>query len=506
MNDKLKTLLLEDVQKDAELLQEILTSEGYTLEMDVVENESDYISKLKRQNYDIIYADYSLPSFNGQQALVLAKNICPNVPFIFISGTIGEDRAVELLKQGATDYVLKDRIHRVGMATKRALGAMAQLKQFRQKEIEIQTSRKLLQNIINNALDSIYVKDLKGRYLLFNEAAERVTGILATEVIGRDDTFIFSESEAKQFKESDQQVFDNGLPVESEGPITMGDGTQRIFHTIKCPMYDDNGRMTGLFGITRDVTDRKLMEQSLIDAKEKAEESDRLKTAFLQNISHEIRTPLNAIVGFSGLLEDAELSREKVVSYIEIISRSSDQLTSIISDIISIATIESGLEKVSEYELDLNDMLRNLNEQYVVLANKQNLTLTMDIQDSNKSNWIVTDGVKLNRILQNLIGNSVKFTEYGSVKMGYSVCDSELHFFVEDTGIGIPEDMLENIFKRFIRVESDFAIKLRGSGLGLSIAKAYVELLGGKIEVTSKLGEGSRFVFTIPYKRAKGFQ
>ena len=176
MKTKLYALLLEDVKKDAELLQEILADEGYDLEVDVVQTEQNFVAYLKKNNYDIIFADYTLPTFNGQFALELAKIIAPNVPFISISGTIGEDRAVELLKQGATDYILKDRMERLGFATKRALDAASHLNKFRQQEIEIQTNRRLLQTVINNALDSIYIKDNTGKYLLVNEAAERNNG------------------------------------------------------------------------------------------------------------------------------------------------------------------------------------------------------------------------------------------------------------------------------------------------------------------------------------------
>lgn len=362
MSKNLKALLLEDIQQDAELLQELLEAEGYMVDMDVVESKADYFDKINKQNYDILYADYTLPSFNGKDALELAKNVCPNIPFVFISGTIGEDIAVEMVKQGATDYVLKDRIHRVGMVTKRALEASTQLKQFRQMQVEMQTNRRLLQNIIN-------------------KASERYSGVLEKDIIGRDDTFAFSEEDAKQFMESDRKVFETGEPFEMEGPVKQKDGTHRIIHTIKCPLYDENGQMTGLFGISRDITERTMMEQSLIEAKNKAEESDRLKTAFLQNISHEIRTPLNAIVGFTGLLDDPDLALDKSRKYIEIISQSSDQLTSIISDIISISTIESGLEKLTLYELELNEMMQNLYEQNKPHAERQNLEFTVHLPD-----------------------------------------------------------------------------------------------------------------------------
>ncbi|MGE0021915.1 MAG: response regulator [Draconibacterium sp.] len=503
MCGKLYALLLEDVPKDAELLREMLADEGFDLRVDIVDTEQAYISCLKNHDYDIIYADFTLPAFNGQEALELAKIICPYVPFICISGTIGEDRAVELLKQGATDYVLKDRMERLPFATKRALDAAAQLSKFRQTEIELQTNRRLLQTIINNATDVIYIKDLNCNYILVNEAAEKAIGKTSAEVIGKNDTFFFSASEAETMIEMDKKVIAGGVPKTIEETITLADGTTHIFSTIKSPMFDDFGKITGLFGIARDITERKQMEDKLIEAKEKAEESDNLKTAFLHNISHEIRTPLNAIVGFSGLLSDPETDAEKRKHFIDIILQSSDQLLLIIADIVDIATIEAGQVKIIEKEIELNSMLKLLFDQFLLKANKQNITLALNSFLPDTEIRIIADETKLSQILSNLISNALKFTKQGNVNFGYQIKEDEIEFVVEDTGIGIPATMHNEIFKRFRQVESTTARQFGGSGLGLSISKAYVEMLGGKIWLDSDLGKGSTFYFTIPYKRAQ---
>lgn len=496
-------LLLEDVPKDAELLKEMLLDEGFDIQIDVVETESAYVSSLKSHNYDIIYADFTLPSFNGQEALVLAKIICPYVPFICISGTIGEDRAVELLKQGATDYVLKDRMERLPFATKRALDAAFQLSKFRRTEIELQTNRKLLQTIINNAIDTIYIKDLHGNYLLINEAAEKAIGKTSAEVIGKDDTFFFSASEAQMIKGLDKKVLERRVSQTFEEIVTLADGNIHVFSTIKSPMFDDFGEPTGLFGIARDITERKEMENSLIEAKEKAEESDRLKTAFLHNISHEIRTPMNAIVGFSGFLSDPDLVHEKRKQFTDIIIQSSDQLLSIITDIISIASIEAGQEKAIEKEFDLNITLKQLHEQFLIVAKRKNVSLNLVPSLTYIEDNVISDGTKLVQILSNLIVNALKFMKEGHVNFGYVVKDTEIEFFVEDTGIGIPHEMHTEIFKRFRQVETSATRQFGGSGLGLSISKAYVEILGGKIWLNSVINKGSTFYFTIPYKKAQ---
>ncbi|MDX9881316.1 MAG: ATP-binding protein [Prolixibacteraceae bacterium] len=500
MSTPLYALLLEDVQKDAELLHELLIDEGFDIQMDVVEREPDYVSSLKSNNYDIILADFTLPGFNGQHALEYAKDICPAIPFICISGTIGEDRAVELLKQGATDYVLKDRLERLGFAVRRALEAAGHLKKFKQAEIEAKTNRKLLQTIINNALDIIYIKDINGRYLLINEATEKAFGKRSSAVTGKDDFFILPETEARQISETDRKVIHGGVPVTFEESLTFSDGQIHILHTIKCPMFDDYGNPSGLFGIARDITERKQMEENMRKAKEKAEESDRLKTAFLHNISHEIRTPMNAIVGFSELLSDPYLPVEKRSEFTNIISKSSKQLLSIISDIVSIATLEAKQEKITEDIVNLNEILITLHAQFELRAKQKNLLFGVNCGLDNENAIIRTDQTKLIQILSNLINNAIKFTQQGHVNFGYQLtAGNEVEFYVDDTGIGISPDMQEIIFQRFRQADSTISDIYGGTGLGLSISRGYVELLGGKIEVKSQPGQGSVFRFTIPY-------
>jgi len=285
--------------------------------------------------------------------------------------------------------------------------------------------------------------------------------------------------------------------------VTLADGNIHVFSTIKSPMFDDFGEPTGLFGIARDITERKEMENSLIEAKEKAEESDRLKTAFLHNISHEIRTPMNAIVGFSGFLSDPDLVHEKRKQFTDIIIQSSDQLLSIITDIISIASIEAGQEKAIEKEFDLNITLKQLHEQFLIVAKRKNVSLNLVPSLTYIEDNVISDGTKLVQILSNLIVNALKFMKEGHVNFGYVVKDTEIEFFVEDTGIGIPHEMHTEIFKRFRQVETSATRQFGGSGLGLSISKAYVEILGGKIWLNSVINKGSTFYFTIPYKKAQ---
>ena len=251
-----------------------------------------------------------------------------------------------------------------------------------------------------------------------------------------------------------------------------------------------------------DITSRKNAMTELIAAKEKAEESDKLKTAFLHNVSHESRTPMNAIIGFSTLLNDPDLTEEDRTQYIDIIFQSGSQLLSIINDIVDIANVESGQVKVNLTQMNLNSTLKSLNEQFRINRKQNNVSMSLSTILPDEDSNIITDNTKLVQILSNLINNSIKFTRDGQIDFGYVLKDKLLEFFVKDTGIGIPSEYHSRIFDRFYQVDSAVSRQYSGTGLGLSICKGYVELLGGTIKVESESGKGTEFIFTIPFLRA----
>ena len=262
-----------------------------------------------------------------------------------------------------------------------------------------------------------------------------------------------------------------------------------------------NNEINGYIGTITDISEIKRFEIDLLNAKEKAEESDSLKTAFLHNISHEVRTPMNAIIGFSDLIIDPDLTPEIRNEFIQTIVQSSNQLLSIITQIVNMATIETGQEKIYEKEISLNSIFRMVLEQFRSEADRKNISLKYNTAFPDSEDKIKSDETKLIQIISNLISNAFKFTKYGSINFGYVLKDKYLEFYVKDTGIGIPKEMHKEIFERFRQVETSLAREYEGAGLGLSISKAYVELLGGKIWLTSKPGEGSVFYFNIPYNK-----
>ncbi len=243
------------------------------------------------------------------------------------------------------------------------------------------------------------------------------------------------------------------------------------------------------------------INEDLIISKEKAEESNRLKSAFLANINHEIRTPMNGIMGFAELLKDVELSIENQQKYINIINKSSVRLLHTIEDIIKISRIEAGVEKKFITEVNVNEQLKDIYEFFIPDADKKGLRFSLTNTLLKQDAIIEIDQAKIYSILSNLVKNAIKFTEKGSVEFGCYVNGKNLKIFVKDTGIGIPLDRHPYIFDRFVQADIEDKAVHEGSGLGLAIAKSYVDMLGGQIGLESKEGFGSFFSVTIPLQQ-----
>ena len=269
---------------------------------------------------------------------------------------------------------------------------------------------------------------------------------------------------------------------------------------IVSAIRNSDGIITNFVAVKEDITEQKKMMDALIAAKEKAEENDRLKSAFLANISHEIRTPMNGILGFSELLKEPQLSGEEQAEYIDLIHQSGQRMLNLINDLIDISRIEAGETYPQIAETPINEVCHDLCAFFKPQADKKGLRLTCTTGLPDHESIIVTDQIKLQQILTNLVQNSLKFTRTGSIDIGYARKGNMLTFYVSDSGIGVPLEMQHKIFERFRQADNSLTRAHEGSGLGLSISKAYVEMLGGTIRVVSEGdSKGSRFTFSIPY-------
>ena len=302
---------------------------------------------------------------------------------------------------------------------------------------------------------------------------------------------------SKKLIKSEMQAAINNERNYFEFKHKLSNGTVRNVEVYSNPIQIDDKKH--LISIIHDITARKIAEKELIKAKEHAEESDRLKSAFLSNMSHEIRTPMNGILGFSSLLKQPGLKGEEQQKYIQIIEKAGARMLNIINDIVSISSIESGLMKVDLQESNINEQIEYIYTFFKPEVEAKGMELSFKNTLPSKEAIIKTDREKVFAILTNLVKNAIKYTNKGSIEFGYNKKEDYIEFFVKDTGIGIPKDRQEAIFERFIQADLEDKMARQGAGLGLAISKAYVEMLSGKIWVESQEGKGSTFYFTIPY-------
>lgn len=372
----------------------------------------------------------------------------------------------------------------------------------KQSEDALKLSEEKYRKIFENVQDVFYQIDFKGIITEISPSVFRLAGYKPEDLIGKPVASLYYDS-------SERDIFLNKLEIQKEVwdyevRLLLKSGQVKYASLNAHIMLDPDATPIGIEGSIRDISDRKKYEDDLIISKEKAEESDRLKTAFLHNISHEIRTPMNAIIGFTALLGEPDNSEETQSSYIETIQSSSNQLLSIINDIVDIAAIQSRVTKLNISEVNINSALKSLHSQYSLIEYEKKVSLEYELSLNDDEAIIRTDRTKLVQILSNLINNSIKFNNQGgSVDFGYKLRDNFIEFFVSDTGIGIPSEYHLKVFDTFFQVDNKMTRQFEGTGLGLSICKAYVQLLGGEIWLKSEQGEGTTFFFTLPFESVK---
>ncbi|HAF30921.1 MAG TPA: hypothetical protein DCG75_17930 [Bacteroidales bacterium] len=500
MEKKLNVLIVEDLIADAELAEREIRKTLPDIEVKLVDTEDEFRNALTEFKPDLIVSDYQMPVFDGLTALRITRESTKFIPFIILTGSVNEDTAVLCMKTGADDYVLKEHIRRLGSAINHAI---------KTKEIEkthfatlqnLKESEEKYRSLIEDSNDGIFLF-YDGKFELINKKLEEMFGYTKDEINQSSDFMNLVAPKSRNFLQdriakSEQR---KGVNSKYEFAGLAKSGKELQLEASVSYINYKNGIATQ--SIIRDITDRKKAEKELIKAKEKAEESDRLKSAFLMNISHEIRTPMNGILGFMDLLLKPGLSVEDKFTYSNIIKQSSNRLLNTITDLIDLAHIETNQVEVTLLELDISEVLLYNIFHFKSLADDNNNKLVIKNKTDEKV-FVLLDKDKLNRILSNLISNAVKFTQNGTIEVGYHLQNHQIEFYVSDTGIGISKEKHQEIFESFVQADLSLSRAYEGTGLGLTITKAYVEMLGGKIRVESEEGKGSVFYVSLPFEKS----
>ena len=374
------------------------------------------------------------------------------------------------------------------------LGIARDITEIFQNKEKLKEKDLIFQSLLEKSPIYIFFKDHDIKALYLSKNYEEMLGMPLDQILGKDMTEIFPSDLAKSMIEDDKRILKEGKLVEIDEELNG-----RYYTTIKFPIQRDDGNPM-LAGFTIDVTDREKAKQELMIAKEKAEESDKLKTAFLQNMSHEIRTPMNAIMGFSELLPDAFDNKDQLELYADIITQRSQDLLSLINGMLDIARIESGHVNIFREECDLKEWVEELKpifEEYHQNIDKPfiNLRYCFNFIDHTT---VTFDLGKIKQVLLNLVSNAFKFTESGFIEIGGRLEEDQLQMYVLDSGIGIDEEYRGKIFDRFVQINPTKINIQRGAGLGLAIVKGLLESMGGTISLESEMGKGSKFTFTVP--------
>lgn len=363
---------------------------------------------------------------------------------------------------------------------------------------EAESTIRLQIHAIEQSPASILITNSKGIVKYVNPKFCETSGYSLREVIGNSSKMLRSTFHTPQFYEDIWKTISSGNDWSGEIYNKKKNGELYWEQVLISPIFNNEGEITHFLSIKEDITEKKNMLEELIRAKEKAEESNKLKSAFLANISHEIRTPMNGIIGFSEMFLDDNLSGDQRQEYARIVINSSKQLLGLVNDILDISKIEAGELNFNPEWFDLRIFLSEVYSFFEPQTLKKSLLFNLHISIDDEYTLCYADKNKLNQILVNLINNAIKFTHEGSIEFGCALTQSMYEFYVKDTGIGIPTTMHETIFERFRQAELDTTKIYGGTGLGLAISHKLVQLMGGTINLNSQPGEGSVFYFTLP--------
>lgn len=387
----------------------------------------------------------------------------------------------------------------------------------REAELNLEHERFLLTSLLDSIPDNIFFKDRQGRYLRVNRAMAQRLGLnRPSDAVGKSASDFFTEGYVREITAAEERVMTEGIStVGSEQLILWPDGSRKWVAVTRMPLRTQSGEITGCFGVSHDITDQKMAQQAISEARDAAEAASEAKSNFLANMSHEIRTPMNAIIGLTELVLDSDLTQSQR-EYLALVQESGESLLSVINDILDFSKIEAGRLELDPRPFQLREAIGDTLKSLAVRAHRDRIEIACHIAP-DVPEYLVGDSGRLRQVVVNLVGNSIKFTEEGEIVVDVSLDDTEsvahiplpggfvpadpvaLKFRVVDTGVGIAADKLDRIFEAFEQADMSMTRRYEGTGLGLAICSHLVELMGGRISVESDVGQGSTFTFSARF-------
>lgn len=487
MAKSLKVLLVEDSEDDAFLLTRKLKIDGFDPVITRVDTRERFKEEIYNDNWDVIISDFALPKFDGLSALRIYNESNIDIPFLIVSGTIGEEVAVTAMKQGAHDYLMKDKLDRLVPAIERELREVSIRRERKKAEDEL---RKLSLVVIQSP-SAIEITDPKGVIEYVNPKYSYVTGLLPNEVLGKKSIFFDENNPASVIK----IVSKGGNEWKGEFQNKRKNNDLYWEYVSINPIKDSDEKITHYLVMREDITQRKSMENELIYAKEKAIQSDKLKSEFLAQMSHEIRSPINVLLSFMGLIRSEVESKmaDELSECFNVMEGAGRRIIRTIDLILNMSELQTASYEYKPRKINLyTDILEPVFSEYQHVAQKKNLAFILT--NESDSSLVTADEYSVTQIIANLFDNALKYTEEGKINIMLKKQKNKLMVEISDTGIGISTEYLPNLFKPFIQEEQGYTRKFEGNGLGLALVKKYCDLNNIEISVQSEKGTGSTFI------------
>lgn len=498
MSKPLRVLIVEDSEDDTELLVNQLERSGYNPTYQRVYSPDAMTTALEQQQWDIVLADYSLPRFSATAALALLQEKGLDLPFIIVSGSIGDGIAVAAMKAGADDYVMKANLARLVPAIERELQEAANRRERQRVQSELKESEDRWQLALRGTNDGIWDWNLKNNTVFFSTRWKEMLGYADDEIANHFDEWSkrVHPEDLGWVTEAIQDHFAGKTQFyTTEHRVRCKDGTYKWILARGQALWDEAGNPIRMVGSHTDITPAKQMEAALRQQAETLAEANRLKDEFLAVVSHELRTPLNSILGWSQILGSRKLNESTTARALETIERNAKLQKQLIEDLLDVSRVIQGKLSLTVSPTNLVPIIEAAIETVRVAADAKAVQLQSLLDDS--VGLVNGDADRLQQVAWNLLSNAIKFTpEAGCVQIQLTRVADHVQITVSDTGIGIKAEFLPYVFDRFRQQNSSKTRTYGGLGLGLAVVRHLVELHGGTVHVDSR-GEGQGTTFTV---------